>query len=59
MVFEFNATSNRTFKVLFKDALPDPGWSVLTNISAGSQTRVIQIRDATTNASRFYRLTAP
>jgi hypothetical protein len=59
MVFEFNATSNRTFKVLFKDALPDPAWSVLTNIGASSQTRVIPIRDATTNASRFYRLTAP
>ncbi len=57
--FEFTAASNRTFTVQFKDALEAVSWSLLTNISAAPQTRIISINVAPTNSTRFYRLGAP
>jgi hypothetical protein len=57
--FAFTAASNRTFTVQFKDALEAASWSLLTNISAAPQTRVISISVAPTNSTRFYRLGAP
>ncbi len=56
---QLDATSNRTYSVQFKDSLSAPAWSVLTNISAAPQNRIIFIHDTGTNASRFYRLAAP
>jgi hypothetical protein len=55
---QFNAASNRTFTVQFKDST-DATWSVLTNISSAPQMRSITVNDSATNASRFYRLAAP
>jgi hypothetical protein len=57
--FEFTAASNRTFTVQFKDALEAISWSVLTNIPAAPQARVISISVPPTNSTRFYRLGAP
>jgi hypothetical protein len=57
--FEFTALSNRTFTVQFKEALGDPLWSVLTNVPAAPQTRIINISVSPTNSSRFYRIGAP
>ena len=57
--FEFTAASNRTFTVQFKDSLEAVSWSLLTNISAAPQTRIISISVAPTNNTRFYRLGAP
>jgi hypothetical protein len=57
--FQFTATSNRTFTVQFKDSLDAVSWSLLTNIAAAPQTRVIQITVPPTNSARFFRLAAP
>jgi hypothetical protein len=57
--FQFTAASNRTFTVQFKDALDAPLWSLLTNIAAAPQTRVINVNVAPTNNARFYRLAVP
>jgi hypothetical protein len=57
--FAFTAASNRTFTVQFKDALEAVSWSLLTNISAAPQTRMISISVAPTNSTRFYRVGAP
>ncbi len=57
--FQFTAASNRTFTVQFKDALDAPTWTLLTNITAAPQTRVITISTAPTNSARFYRLAVP
>jgi hypothetical protein len=57
--FQFTAASNRTFTVQFKDALDAPLWSLLTNIAAAPQTRVIHVNVAPTNNARFYRLAVP
>jgi hypothetical protein len=59
VAFQFIAASNRTFTVQFKDALDAPLWSLLTNISAAPQTRIININVAPTNSARFYRLVVP
>ena len=57
--FQFAALSNRTFTVQFKDALDALTWSLLTNIAAAPQMRVIHITVPTNNSPRFYRLAAP
>jgi hypothetical protein len=57
--FQFTAASNRTFTVQFKDALDAPLWSLLTNVAAAPQARVIHINVAPTNSARFYRLAVP
>jgi len=57
--FQFIAASNRTFTVQFKDALDAVSWSLLTNIAAAPQTRVISITTPPTNTARFFRLAVP
>ncbi len=57
--FEFTSVSNRTFTVQFKDTLEALSWSVLTNVPAAPQTRVINISVPPTNSARFYRVGAP
>ena len=57
----FTALAGQTYTLQFANALTDPAWLNLTNISAPSATQVIELTDpiAAANAQRFYRLVAP
>ena len=56
---QFNAASNLTYSVQFKNALSDPAWSKLADAPAGA-ARPVQVLDPTAaGATRFYRLRTP
>jgi hypothetical protein len=54
----FFAVSNKTYAVEFKNALSDPSWSQLTNISAASFDRLLPIQ-TTVTTNRFFRVRTP
>jgi hypothetical protein len=54
-----SATSNRTYGVQFKNLLEALTWNPLTNIGSAPQNRTILVNDPATNATRYYRITAP
>ena len=56
---EFNAVSNRTYTVLFKNTLADPVWSKLGDVEARTTNRVATISDRNSITGRFYRLATP
>lgn len=56
----FNALSNRTYGVLYRDALNSAPWSTLTNVLSRVTNRLeTVVDDQATNASRVYRLVTP
>ena len=55
----FTIPSNRVYRVLYKDMLDVPAWSVLQEMDMRRQTRTTSAFDAPTNTSRFYRLATP
>jgi hypothetical protein len=56
----FNAASNRTFTVHYKETLDLSPWtSVLANVPAAPTNRTVLLIDPSTNTTRFYRLSAP
>ena len=52
----FQTASNVNYAVEYKNALLDPGWTVLTNFQATSNSFLLRDSTAGTNASRFYRI---
>jgi hypothetical protein len=59
VLLRFTVPSNRVYRVLFKDALTDPTWSLLREVEMRSQTRSTFVQEPATNTGRFYRLAAP
>jgi len=56
----FQAVSNRTYSVQFKNDLNSSTWSILTNITAATTNRpAVIIRDTGTNTARVYRVGTP
>lgn len=59
-LLSFNAASNKTYSVLYKDELSVLEWSKLLDVYNDVSNRVMQITDPSPNADRrFYRLEAP
>ncbi len=65
VIIRFNGVANRSYSVLYRDAV-DPGpWNSLTNIpsisTTGEEPRLVQVLDSQGSASpqRFYRLQTP
>lgn len=57
---EFYAVSNRTYSVLYKNALPDSDWSKLVDFPARATNHVQSALDAApADITRFYRLVTP
>ncbi|MFM1769163.1 MAG: Inner spore coat protein [Verrucomicrobiota bacterium] len=59
VVLSFQALSNRTYGIEFKESLLDPAWTVLTNIPAAAVNRNLQIQNLVPSGPRFYRLRTP
>ncbi len=59
--FQFNAVSNHTYSVQFKNDVGLPAWTNLTHLTAVPSNRVMQVFDpaATNQSQRFYRITVP
>jgi hypothetical protein len=57
---QFAAASNRTYSVLYKNALDAPAWSKLDDMPAHGTNRVVVIEDfSDVAATRFYRVVTP
>ena len=52
----FETISNVNYAVEYKNQLLDPGWMVLTNFVATSNSFLLRDTSAGTNAARFYRI---
>jgi len=57
--FSFNAQSNRTYAVEFRDTLGVTNWSVLTNIPALLADAMIHITNGITGSERYFRARTP
>jgi hypothetical protein len=57
--FSFNAQSNRTYAVEFRDSLTVSNWSVLTNIPALPANATVQITNTVDSAQRYFRARTP
>ena len=55
----FNAIADKTYSVLYKNALTDVNWAKLTDVSASTTNSVKTVNDSPGGAARFYRLTTP
>jgi len=58
-MLEFNANSNRTYSVLFTDALDSGVWQKLFDVPARSSARLESVSDPDFAPNRYYRLTTP
>jgi hypothetical protein len=59
-LLSFNAASNKTYTVQYRDTLAGAGWSRLIDIEAVLTNRFMQVTDRNPNASaRFYKLVTP
>jgi hypothetical protein len=56
---EFQAVSNRTYSVLYRDAVDTGDWLKLSDVSAQATTRTVVVNDPATGPSRYYRLVTP
>lgn len=56
---EFNARSNKTYAVQFREALESSGWQFLASVPARESNHVAQVTDSVSNSWRFYRLVTP
>ncbi len=56
---QFLAVSNRSYSVLYRNALSDPNWLTLTNVTAQFTNQAIDIPQDAATATRFYRLVTP
>jgi hypothetical protein len=60
-LLEFVARSNITYSIQFRTNLVSGSWNNLTNLSAQSQTRTVQVNAALSPAlpERYYRVVTP
>ena len=58
---EFNAVSNRTYSVLFRQDLANGSWSKVSDVVATSTNRLVRVLDTrpVQSSPRFYRLVTP
>ena len=56
---QFFAVSNRTYSVLHKQALTDPGWLNWTTVPSHPTNRMVTLTNTAPEGSRFYRLALP
>jgi hypothetical protein len=57
--FSFNAQSNRTYAIEFRDTLGVTNWGVLTNIPALPADATIQVTTGVTGSERYFRARTP
>lgn len=57
--FSFNAQSNRTYAVEFRDMLGVTNWSVLTNIPALPEDAMVHITNGISGSARYFRARTP
>jgi hypothetical protein len=57
--FSFNAQSNRTYAVEFRETLGLTNWSVLTNIPALPEDATIHVTNTITGGERYFRARTP
>ena len=57
--FSFNAESNRTYAVEFRDSLTASNWAVLTNIPAQAADALIHITNSVEGVERYFRVRTP
>jgi len=57
--FSFNAESNRTYAVEFRDSLTTSNWSVLTNIPAQPADATVHITNSVSADERYFRVRTP
>ncbi len=58
-VLTFGAISNKTYTLLFTDALDRDQWSRLIDVDARATNRVERIVDPSYTTNRFYRVATP
>jgi hypothetical protein len=56
---EFNALSNKTYSIQFKNSLEELIWNKLTEVVASPTNCTVILTDPTTAANRYYRLVTP
>jgi len=59
VTLRFEAVSNQTYSVQYKNALTDPLWSNLPAIEARLTNWTASVSDTKTNRSRYYRVVTP
>ena len=55
----FQALSNRTYTIQYKNHLNDPAWLKLADVLARTSNRVEVVTDPTPVTNRFYRVATP
>ena len=55
-VLGFVTQQNLVYRVEYKSALTDPGWTALTNFTASSTSFILADPATGTQAARFYRV---
>ena len=59
-LLSFNAASNKTYTIQYRDTLAQTDWSKLAHVEGALTNRSLQITDPSPNAAaRFYRLITP
>jgi len=60
VTLSFNAIADKTYSVLYKNALTEASWTKLTDIAASTTNALRTVNDSLGgSAARFYRLTTP
>ena len=60
VLLSFNAASNKTYTVQYRDTLSAPLWSKLLDVESEVTNRLMRVTDTSPNAaSRFYKLITP
>jgi hypothetical protein len=57
--FSFNAESNRTYFIEFRNALAAGNWNLLTNIPAQPANGIVNITNSISSPARFFRVGTP
>jgi len=61
VVLGFNANSNKTYSILYRDSVEGLSWANLAHIDLSSSNRTVRYNDLvpTNRPTRFYRITTP
>jgi hypothetical protein len=60
VTLSFNAIADKTYSVLYKNALTEANWAKLVDVPASTTNAVTTLNDSLEGlAARFYRLTTP
>lgn len=57
--FSFNAQSNRTYTVEFRDSLAAGSWNSLTNLPAAPSNTTVHITNTVSSDQRYFRVATP